>query len=138
MLAMHTAQSAISVRGVAQLATTAFFGRSERKPPAKAAESRPDTAQTYEISLPAIEQLTSDARRALAAVAWHSPIALRRFDLADRSVILLAATVPHGRRVPRDAALIRRSLEFGTGVQLRAIGRLAVVAIELPFAREAD
>jgi hypothetical protein len=135
---MHTTHSEISVREVAHRAASSLFGPFERKPPATRAKRRHDTARAYEISPLALEQLTWDARRALKAVARHSSIALRRFDLADRSVILLAATVPHGRRVPRDAALIRRSLELGTGVQLRAIGRLAVVAIELPFAREAQ
>ena len=138
MLAMHVKHSQISVREIAPISGARFFGRSAGEPVAIPFSKRRNTARAYEISPLAIEQLTGDARRALKAVARHSSIALRRFDLSDRSVILLAATVPHSRRVPRDAALIRRSLELGTGVQLRAIGRLAVVAIELPFAREAD
>jgi len=76
------------------------------------------------------------AKRALAAVAPASPVSQRTFKLRDRAVILLAARITHARRIPREPELIRRTLMFGTGLQLRAIGRLAIVAIELPFARE--
>ena len=57
---------------------------------------------------------------------------LRGFLLDDHAVILLAARVDGAPRVPRDVELIRLTLALGTGLQLRTIGGLALVAIQMP------
>ena len=103
-----------------------------------AAPARYDTltaGDRFEVSPLEVGQLTWAAERALAAVAT-APVARRIFAFEDRAVILLAARAIQCRRAPRNPGLIRLTLELGTGLQLRRIGRLAIVAIEIPYARE--
>lgn len=114
---------------------------------ASATPARPTAAPVRHDALPAdgrfevppleVGQLTWVAERALARVAT-GPIVRRIFTFEDRAVILLAARATQGRRAPRNPGLSRLTLELGTGLQLRWIGRLAIVAIELPYAREAS
>lgn len=94
-------------------------------------------ARPFDVPRLAIAQLTWAARRALASVAPGCPFEQRYFDVANRCATLLATRVPHWRRAPRNAGLIRQLLEFGTGLQQRAIGRQAAIALEGPFAAEA-
>jgi hypothetical protein len=91
----------------------------------------------FEVSSLELGQLCWAARRALADVA-SGPVARRILAFEDRAVILLAARTTQVRRAPPDPGLIRLTLELGTGLQLRTIGRLAIVAIELPYVREAS
>ena len=91
---------------------------------------------SFEVSPLEVGQLTWAARRALAGVT-SDPVARRILAFEDRAVIVLAALAIQVPRAPRDPGLIRLALELGAGLQLRRIGRLAVVAIELPYARGA-
>ena len=93
-------------------------------------------AGRLEVSPLQVGQLTWAAQRALAAATATGPVGRRVFAFEDRAVILLAARATQGRRTPRDPWLVSLTLEFGTGLQLRRIGGLAIVAIELPFMRE--
>ena len=79
-----------------------------------------------------LRQLMLSARRALANLRPAGPIVERGFLLDDHAVILLAARVDGAPRVPRDVELIRLTLALGTGLQLRTIGGLALVAIQMP------
>lgn len=88
------------------------------------------------IPLPQVTRLIRYARSALAIVAPRRPVAERVILLGGRRFVVLAARRAYGRQVPRSPDLIRLALGSGAGLQLRAIGRLAVVAIELPFASE--
>lgn len=93
-----------------------------------ASRARDDTAQLI--------RLKRYARRALGAIAPFSVIAERTFKTAESCITMLAAALPHGRRLPRSTELVRLAIASGAGLRLRSIGGLAVVVIEIPLAPE--
>ena len=95
-------------------------------PPARTDASAPQEILATRRNL---AQLLVGARRAIAAIQPDSATIERHTRLGDHLLILLAARALGERRVPRDARLVRDTLAFGTGLQLRAIGKLAIVAM---------
>lgn len=76
------------------------------------------------------------ARRALGTIAPVSAIAERTFVIGESRVVMLAAALPHGRRIPRSPDLIRLAIASGAGLRFRTIGRLSVIVLESPPAAE--
>ena len=138
MLLTETVQGKLTISEVALPLLFDAASATQTRPTAAAAryDALPAGGR-FEVSPLEVGQLTWAAERALAGVA-SGPVARRIFAFEDRAIILLAARAAQGPRAPRDPGLIRLALELGTGLQLRRIGRLAFVVIELPYAREAS
>ena len=135
MLVGRLVESELTLRHV----PSALLGRRNDSGPSAHPLSRFDEAgegPRLEASALGMSQLARAAEDAVRIAAPTSPVLRRSFDLADRRILIFAARVPHGRRAPREPGLIRLALELGTGLQLRAIGGLAIVAIEVPFVAE--
>jgi hypothetical protein len=78
------------------------------------------------------DRLVRYARGALATFAPTHAVGERRFVAGARNCLVLGARLPLGRCIPGKSELVRLAIAAGTGLRLRSIGPLSVIAIDFP------